>query len=367
MIENKGAAEAPEEQMYTSVDLSEFYDESELSSNEDSTDLIVLTEKEHILINIMYDRLKTISVEKLDILANRVADLERLTRNIAHFPSLLERQDGIYEERSHLTLLESLLSQRGSDRTLHLPSKAILGRGFLVAKFHVFFTLANISIMYGFPKHETQEYKNAALTLMFTVMAEDVYLSLLDNTDISIDLRQQIANALIILWEHRSDQNVADIAPILGSVWRARRKIAPVFGTMVGTSELLLLSMEMDNTWIDFISQKAGVPEIAMALEEFLFGLSYEDITRVKNILKDKGIHAIGRQEVANLLGTQPEEPEDKADPRQLFLNYSVRRDNAKARLRMNLPGPHHTLEDHFMQFILESNKEKQYNDVFAK
>lgn len=353
---------------YTSVDLSEFYDESELSQDETSTDLIVLTEKERILVNIMFDRLAEISPERMNIIADRVADLERLTRNIAHFPSLLERQEPLFENRNRYTLLENLLSQHGNDKTLHVPTKALLGKGFLVAKFHLFMTMSSLSMKYDFPRHEIQEYKSTALTLMFTVMAEDVYISLLDNTDISVDLRQQIANALIILWEHRSDQNVADMAPVLGTVWRARRKIAPVFGTMVGTSELLLLSMEMDNAWIDFISQKAGVPEIAMALEEFLFGLSYEDIQRVKAILKDKGIHAIGRQEVASLLGITPENPDDDtADPRQLYLNYSIRRDNAKARLRMNLSGPHHTLEDHYMQFILETNKEKQYNDIFAR
>lgn len=357
-----------EEIEFTSVDLSEFYDESELSQNENSTDLVVLTEKERILVNIMFDRLAEISPQKMSIIADRVADLERLTRNIAHFPSLLERQEGLFENRDQFTLLENLLSQHGNDKTLHVPTKALLGKGFLVAKFHLFMTMASLSAKHEFPRHEIQEYRNTALTLMFTVMAEDVYLSLLDNTDISVDLRQQVAGALIILWEHRSDQNVADMAPVLGSVWKARRKIAPVFGTMVGTSELLMLSMEMDNAWIEFISQKAGVPEIAMSLEEFLFGLTYEDIQRVKSILKDKGIHAIGRQEVASILGVTPENPDDeKSDPRQLYLNYSIRRDNAKARLRMNLPGPHHTLEDHYMQFILETNKEKQYNDVFAR
>lgn len=353
---------------YTSVDLSEFYDETELTRDENSTDLVVLTEKERILVNIMFDRLTELAPDKLSIVADRVADLERLTRNIAHFPSLLERQEPLFENRDQYTLLENLLAQHGNDKTLHVPTKALLGKGFLVAKFHLFMSMSSLSVTHNFPRHEIQEYRNTALTLMFTVMAEDVYLSLLDNTNISVDLRQQIASALIILWEHRSDQNVADMAPVLSTVWQARRKIAPVFGTMVGTSELLLLSMEMDNAWIDFISQKAGVPEIAMALEEFLFGLSYEDIQRVKTILKDKGIHAIGRQEVASLLNVTPENPnDDNADPRQLYLNYSIRRDNAKARLRMSLPGPHHTLEDHYMQFILEMNKEKQYNDVFAR
>ena len=41
-------------------------------------------------------------------------------------------------------------------------------------------------------------------------------------------------------------------------------------------------------------------------------------------------------------------------------MQYTVRRDNARVRKRLQIPGPHHTLEDHYMRFILERNKEKQ-------
>ena len=125
----------------------------------------------------------------------------------------------------------------------------------------------------------------------------------------------------------------------------------------------------MDDQWCKFISTQLSDKEVSMALEEFLFGLSYEEILRVKNILKDKGISAIGRDEVAALLDKPSiqEAANSSHDPRQFYLDYSVRRDKARARLRMNLPGPHTTLEDHYMRFIMEKNKEKQYNDVYAK
>ena len=40
---------------------------------------------------------------------------------------------------------------------------------------------------------------------------------------------------------------------------------------------------------------------------------------------------------------------------------------NALSRARLNLEGPHKTLEDYFIQFVTEQNKEKQNNDTFAK
>ena len=354
---------------FTSVDIEEFYDKDELNKDEFSTNLVVLTEKEQVLVNTLFDRLKSISPESLEVFANRVADLERLTKNIAHFPSLLERQVVAAEIRTEQTLIESLLTNRGGDKMLHLPSKAILGKGFIVAKFHVFMSMCKIALECGFPKSEIAEYQKATLSLMFTIMAEDVYLSMLDNLSIPIDLRQQVAYALIILWEHRSDQNVSEMAPVLEAVWLARKKLAPVLGTMVGTSELLLLSIEMDDQWCKFISTQLGDREVSMALEEFLFGLSYEEILKLKDILKNKGLSAIGREEVAKFLDKPSIQDSgiSSEDPRQFYLDYSVRRDNARARLRMNLPGPHTTLEDHYMRFIMEKNKEKQYNDVYAK
>ena len=174
---------------FQTVDIEEFYDKDELNKDEFSTNLVVLTEKEQILVNTLFDRLKSISPESLEVFANRVADLERLTKNIAHFPSLLERQVVAAEIRTEQTLIESLLANRGGDKMLHLPSKAILGKGFIVAKFHVFMSMCKIALECGFPKNEVAEYQKATLSLMFTIMAEDVYLSMLDNVSIPIDLK----------------------------------------------------------------------------------------------------------------------------------------------------------------------------------
>ena len=351
---------------FTSVDIEEFYDKEELK--DESTDLVILTDDEQELVNTLFDRLKSISPESLEVIANRVADLERLTKNIAHFPSLFVHQTLSAEVRTEHTLLDSLISNRGSDRLLHLPSKAILGKGYIVAKFHVFMSMTKPAKECGFPKEEVAKYQQATLALMYTIMAEDVYLSMLDNDSIPIDLRQQVAYSLLILWEHRSDQNVNELAPVLGKIWHARKALAPAFGTMVGTSELLTLTIQLDEEWRKFISSKLEDKEISMAMEEFLFGLTYEEILRVKNSLKDRGLHAIGREEVAAFLGkTIIQEAMYDLDPRQFYLDYSVRRDNARARLRLNLPGPHTTIEDHYMRFILEKSKEKQHNDVCAK
>ncbi len=348
---------------FSHIDISEFFDSPGTEQDDESTRIVVLTPHERELVSMVFNRLKIISPETLAGLVSRIPDLERLAGAIARFPSLLQKQVVSREVRTQQTLIKSLLTYRDGDRMLYLPSKAILGKGFLVAKFHAFSSMAQISRESGFSVSEINKLRKATLTLLFTIMAEDVYLTLLEDTTIPTAIRQEIASSLIILWEHRSDRNVADMAPVLEAVWTVRDKLAPAFGTMVGTSELLLLSIELDEQWRQFISAKLGDSDVSKAMEEFLFGLSYEQICQVKMKLKELGISAIGRDEINSFLGKDTY-IKTGFDPRSFYQLYTIRRDNARVRQRMDLEGPHKTLEDHFMKFILEKNREKQRNDV---
>jgi len=80
---------------FTRVPLEEFYDEDEMSrtQKENSTNIIVLTNTEQDLVNSVFERLRTVSPETLAVLADRLADLEKLTLNIAHFPPLKQTQE----------------------------------------------------------------------------------------------------------------------------------------------------------------------------------------------------------------------------------------------------------------------------------
>ena len=191
--------------------------------------------------------------------------------------------------------------------------------------------------------------------MMFSLLAEDVYLNLIADKTLSREIRRQWGYSLLMLWEYRTDDRIQVIAPILNEVWTARRKLAPAFGTMMGTSELLLISMQMDGQWLGFIKNKLCDPGVSQAMEEFLFGISYEQISRLRTILRTKGIAAIGRDEVADYLG-MPIKTDAELDYRDFYSLYTIRRDDARERARMKLSGPHKTLEDYFIQFVTEQN-----------
>ncbi|MFA6938082.1 MAG: hypothetical protein WCQ67_07605 [Treponema sp.] len=357
-----------EKDEFTPVDIEQFFDKEEIAKDEITTGIIVLTPHQELLVNRLMEALKKNAPDRIEHLQNRMHDVENLANAIAQFPSLLERTTMTSSVRTPQELIDSIISyQEEGDTTLHMPSKAILGKGFLVAKIHTFFSMSKLAKNYAhMSDKEVQEYSDETVSMMFTLMAEDVYLNLIKDKSLSIDFRQQLALSLIILWEHRSDQTIADIAPVLQKVWSARRKLAPAFGTMMGTSELLLVSIQMDEQWTSFIKKRLGDQEVTQAMEEFLFGLSYEQIQKLRKILREKGITAIGRDEVSSYLGERVK-TDISLDYRDFYLLYTVRRDNARARQRLNLPGPKKTLEDHFIRFVMEQNRDKQNNDTFAK
>ena len=352
---------------FTPVSIESFFDAEEKGDADISPEnigLTVLSAHQEELVQKLRSKLKIVAPDRLERLDKRLKDLKTLAAAIANFPSLLQRTNLNTSVRTPAALVESIISyQEDGDTLLHMPSKAALGKGFLVTKIHTFFSMYKLANNFAeMEEKEARVYYDETVSMMFTLMAEDVYLNLMKDKTLSMDLRRQLANSLIILWEHRSDQTINDIAPVLQSVWNARRTLAPAFGTMMGTSELLLVSIQMDSQWNQFIKQRLGDQEVSQAMEEFLFGLSYEQILRLRAILRDQGVKAIGRDEVSSYLGERVK-TDVSLDYRDFYLLYTVRRDNARVRQRLHLPGPTKTLEDFFIRFVMEQNEAKQKND----
>ncbi|WP_178843198.1 hypothetical protein [uncultured Treponema sp.] len=377
---------------FTAVDLSKFLDTEEISEETGESGIVVLTQNQKLLCDELNSRISLYSPQHQEIFDKRMADLKRLAVAIAEFPSLLSRATLTSETRTPQDIIELLVDTESDygKTFIQLPSKATLGKGFLTAKLHTFSALAKLAVMVNDRMKEQttlnassdneehpekriaisskliQAFRDETVSMMFLLLAEDVYLNLIKDDSLNVDFRRQLATSLLLLWEHRADQNISDIAPVLTSVWKARRTLAPAFGTMMGTSELIMFSFQMDEVWSKFIRTQLAVTEVSQAMEEFLFGISYEQIQKLKRLLREKGIGSIGRDEVSKFLGEKVK-TDVSGDYKDFYSQYSIRRDNAQARKRLNLEGPHRTLEDHFIRFVMEQNREKQNNDSFAK
>lgn len=351
---------------FENVDINQFFstEEKQVTNDEFSTGIIILTDYQQKLVDELKSHIKEDDIEHLKVFEKRVHDLKKLAEAIANFPSLLERAELTVGSRTPQSLIESLLSsKREGDTTLQLPSKATLGKAFLVSKLHMFASLEKLARNTNLDEKFVKKLHEETVSMMFLLLAEDVYLNLIRDKSLDMDSRRQLAMSLLLLWEHRADQNISDISPVLQAVWKARARLAPAFGTMMGTSELMTITFSLDDEWSKFITTKLNDEDVKMAMEEFLFGIPYEQITRLKNILKEKGIAAIGRDEVSTYLG-ESVTTDVSMDYRDFFQQYSIRRDNARVRNRLKIPGPHKTLEDHFICFVMEMNNEKQIKDA---
>lgn len=348
---------------FEKVDISSFFD---LQEEKETSKVVIFTTKQQALVNEIMPIIQKYDNDTGENFRNRIADLEALASAINRFPSLLERHSIIGDVRTPTSLIDSLIEHLDSgDSTLQLPSKANLGKGLLIAKMHTLSSLGRQAKHLGETKL-FQALETETISSMFSLLVEDVYLNLIRDASQPLEFRREWAMSLLLLWEHWSDQNIEDVAPVLQAVWTARRRLAPAFGTMMGTSELMMISMQMDEQWIHFIKEKMGEPGVTQAMEEFLFGISYEQIQTLKNTLRTKGIAAIGRDEVSKFLGEHVK-ADAGLDYRDFYSLYTVRRDNARSRGRFKVEGPYKTLEDYFIQFVTEKNKEKQKNDTFAK
>jgi hypothetical protein len=161
-----------------------------------------------------------------------------------------------------------------------------------------------------------------------------------------------LANDLVFLWDSGTDPRSNRNVPALETLWIARDSAPPNFGTMNGTSELIQLSFDMDTDWCNFLVDNTSLEDTRWALEEFMFGLSYEEILEVRARLHRFGISAVDGDEVRSYLGSHPAYTiVENSEPRAVYDFYVDRRDMTIFRRRSNAPGPQHTLEEIYLKY----------------
>ena len=280
--------------------------------------------------------------------------LVELSRAISQYPSVLKSTDFGDGQRSADTLIEMLCEKEDFDKTLHIPTKAVLGKGFLVAKINFFHMLMYFSNPIPELREESITISSFISNIIFTLMSEEVFISLIENTAHKEEVRTRAAFLLANIWEYRLNQNVKDFAPILNSIWESRKKMQPVFGTMMGTSEMMTLSAELDKAWIEFISEYGSHPEITEALEELLFSITFEELSEIREKMASTQIRCITKKDIPEILGRNPVYPEfSENDPREMYIFYRSRKHNARFRKRAERKGPKMTIEEAIMGHLL--------------
>jgi hypothetical protein len=315
---------------------------------------LVLSETEERLVSEIGELFKDTNPADYQLIKDRFLRLRNLGTAASDYPSIRHDQSlkGLIRDKGQLA--DSLLAFSSPSHLLHIPTKVVAVRAFLVAKFHAFSLLSYL--IAGQPKYHA-EVKQVILSVICTLMAEDVYFSCLEDPGFSRNTKAGLADDLINLWDSGVDPRATRHLSALTSLWIARDSAPPSFGTMDGNTELLRISMDMDQDWQDFLVEESTNDETRWALEEFLFGLSYEEIKDVRARLSRFGIGALNYDEVRSYLGSRPAySVVNDRDPRAIYDFFIERRDACTLRKRVSAPGPRHTLEEVYLKYriILE-------------
>jgi hypothetical protein len=299
--------------------------------------------------------LKDLDEDSYDHLKLLTDNLESLERVFNASPSLFKSRFLTEKIQSPETLQHRLCSEDTYD--ILLPTKVSVGRSMLTAKFNVFGFLFRLTERFD----QLRKFDALILTqwedTLFNLLLEEVYQLILGRRDLYEDhIVDRAALELIRLWESRDERQASVLARPMIVLWSNRKRLVPLFGTMLGTQEMMRISTRLSGEWNHFIKNHIRDQQFIQAMEEFLFGLSFEQILQVRTLMKTGSIPSVSREDISMLLKSEPIlPPESKEDPRALYLFFQRRNNLAAKRKDCDLKGPERTLEEFLLAHLLGS------------
>lgn len=284
--------------------------------------------------------------------------LNEMAEAISIYPSILGEQKIGSTYRSISTLVDSMVAKELIDIDFQIPTKAILGKSFSVAKINFFFLLLYLYQAHGNEKNDDQ-FENSIKKLInnhiFSIMAEEVFMSIVTDGNLNRDLRSSAAFLLANIWEYRIDHGVKEYVPILIDIWTIRKELKPIFGTMLAVTEILKLAHKADPVLLEFLQKDELMEDEIESLREFLMGISTEDMDILNVEMARQGKSILNEKEVKLILNSNDIYPEfNYDDPRDMLKSFRIRNNNARLRQKMQLEGPKKTIEEYIISYLLE-------------
>lgn len=285
---------------------------------------------------------------RLARLAEVVRDCPSLAASAAWWGALPSR------EFTAASLAEQLLRVHDYDIELHMPTKAVLGQAFVVAKINLLKALGYSLGAAGAPPGLVARVEREVAQSIYTKLAEELFESIVTDERCEQRVRRNATRHLMQIWEERLVIEVDDFAPILESAWEARSRVVPVLGTLLGTHEVFRLFQEARNKELfDFFGEDHVDEEQLLAFEEFLFGLSYEELGKLRAHMIEEGRPVISLEAARKLLGDASGFGGTSNAAQSLYSSYKKRKVNAVHRALTGVPGPQRTAEEWVMLAVV--------------
>ncbi len=321
--------------------------------------IIVFSSEEQEIVEAVLLFLEKTSPRKALAVKEQMEALLDLGRGISRYPSVVGTQSLESSTRSLTTLIDRLCGWDDSAELMNLPTKAVLGRGFLVGKINFLSMLLYLAIASEDLMPLSDVLTRILSMNVFTLLSEEVYVSILEDPYIEEPMKRLAGRELAHVWDSRLHSNVEDYAPLLASLWYARKDMKPVFGSMLGMSELYTLSMSLDPQWLSCLMAYKDDSDFLDALEEFLFNLTYEEIQLIRDHIEKRDVKSVGREEIGEILGRPRTYSDfDETDPREMYRFFMQRKKTVSYRRKLpEAAGPRRTLEEHLILYLMNGKR----------
>jgi hypothetical protein len=298
------------------------------------------------------------NTEQGALLRASLSRLARLAELIRDTPSIVTswRAAGGHDFSGE-SLIELLCRVPDYDLDLHVPTKATIGQGYLVAKINFLKALGYAIQPLKAPRELQMRLEIELGQSIYSKLAEELFVSIVTDEDALHTVKVGAARFLFRIWDERLLIEVDDFAPLLESVWRARSKVLPLLGTMLGTYEVFQLFREAcDPRFLDYFGTESLAVEQLLAFEEFLFGLSYEEIQKLRKHMQESAANVMTLEQAREILGRRRASWTSQHEGAQAFYtSYKKRRLNARFRSITRAEGPKRTAEEYVMMALLQA------------
>jgi hypothetical protein len=250
---------------------------------------------------------------------------------------------------------EEILEQLGyADRyagDLGLPAKAGFARAFLVAKIELL--KACRGALTPARRDLSRALRTEVTQSVFTLLAEELLRSLIYDRELSSALRRRAGGLLFSLWDAADLVEIDDFCPVLEMAWNARTRAGSIFGSLLGTAEYFqLVQHNCPEAVLSFFSRSEVPEEESQAFQEFLLGLPWDDVVRLRERMKGEGRSVIDGNYALSELTLAPSQLQ-KGDPEALYASFRRRMHHTELRKSLRQPGPTRTAEAYLLVHLL--------------
>jgi len=294
-------------------------------------------------------------MEDIKVIEDTLISLHMIAESISHYPSLLNQQVLGKHSRTLESLVENLSTHTGLNLLLNTPTKAVLGRGFTIAKMNFFILVSYICSDYLHLCTGKDNISKVISLNVFSLMAEEVFISIISDETVDINIRTKAGFFLARIWEYRAYRGMEELEPVLTDLWISRQSFKPTFGTMQGISEITAFCADRNPLWFDFIEDSEFNDDSLDSLKEYLMGLSFEEINKVEEYMQSLSVSSFSIADIEKALGASKSYPViDYHDPREMYHFYVRRKNNAFFRKKSLISGPKRTIEEYIICYMLK-------------